>query len=90
MRVPYGQYMWAVRQKINVFLIPLSGYDVITMFSGIAFICEFIFPELQAISTIWDSLILTEIHYITLPGLSIKQSGEKKFVYAYFPMLLQC
>ncbi|PKC53317.1 hypothetical protein RhiirA1_543237 [Rhizophagus irregularis] len=59
-------------------------------FSGIAFICEFISPELQAISTIWDSLILTEIHYITLPGLSIKQSGEKKFVYAYFPMLLQC
>ncbi|UZO11757.1 uncharacterized protein OCT59_003315 [Rhizophagus irregularis] len=52
-------------------------------FSGIAFICEFISPELQAISTIWGSLTSTEIHYITLPDLSIKRSGEKKCL-AYF------
>ncbi|PKK59039.1 hypothetical protein RhiirC2_795410 [Rhizophagus irregularis] len=53
-----------------------QSYRTVTYatFSGIAFIYEFISLELQAISTIWVSLILTEIHYITLPGLSIKRS----------------
>ncbi|CAG8777323.1 20072_t:CDS:2, partial [Rhizophagus irregularis] len=71
-----SEYGFTIEGKFNI--IDFSDSNNNSTFSGIAFICEFISPELQAISTIWGSLISTEIHYITLLGLSIKRSGEKK------------